>query len=67
MKCQCLSDYTGSFCQYKIDEVNVDLLANNVMENKDQQSIFDLLSILSTQKISSNDSNLSELYSYIRN
>jgi hypothetical protein len=47
VKCECANNFTGSLCQYDINNLNVDELVDNYFNTKSDQNISDLMSVVS--------------------
>jgi hypothetical protein len=61
VKCECINNFTGSLCQYDINNLNIQELIDNYYSTKSYQSINDLLSYLSINN--STNGNFDKLYS----
>jgi hypothetical protein len=59
-KCQCSESFTGSLCQYEINNLNIQGIIDSFYKTKSDQSINDLMSIILV-------SNNTELYNTLYN
>jgi hypothetical protein len=66
-QCNCTNDYIGSMCQYETNAINVQVLLNNYYQTQSQQSINDLLSVISTQPNLISEDIADQLYQSISN
>jgi hypothetical protein len=65
VECQCPDQYIGWYCQYDVSSIDILELINNYSSNS-KESIFDLISLMSSIKLTDDQKNaICELYSTI--
>jgi hypothetical protein len=64
-QCNCTEKYIGSICQYEVDTINIQDLINNYYQTRSQQSINDLISLISKLPNLMDTNSLEQLYQSI--
>jgi hypothetical protein len=66
-QCNCTGNYIGSMCQYETNTINIQDLVNNYYQTQSQQSIYDLLSVISAKPNLISEDIAEQLYQSISN